>query len=115
MGVITSDACRLPHKEHGRNGSLRACLKTGRYTLLDENFVLKNRLDKRQRLDWVKKQAVVEPPLEAESCQTVSNEIHGQSLHDFWTWGKPGELVRIHRRPRESKFTPIGVGDVLLI
>ena len=44
---------------------LRTCLKTGRYALQDEDHVLKNRSDHRQRLDWVKRQAVVEPPVES--------------------------------------------------
>ena len=90
---------------------LRTCLKTGRYTLQDEDHVLKSRSDHRQRLDWVKRQAVVEPPVEAESCQVASCANPAQSLHDFWTWGKDGELIRVHQRPRELKFTPIGVVD----
>ena len=90
---------------------LRTCLKTGRYTLQDEDHVLKSRSDHRQRLDWVKRQAVAEPPVEAESCQVASCANPAQSLHDFWTWGKDGELIRVHQRPRELKFTPIGVID----
>ena len=86
-------------------------MKTGRYALQDEDHVLKNRSDHRQRLDWVKRQAVVEPPVEAESCQVASCANPAQSLHDFWTWGKDGELIRVHQRPRELKFTPIGIVD----
>ena len=90
---------------------LRECLKTGRYTLQDEDHVLRHRSDKRQRLDWVKQQAVEKPPVVTETCQVAACDNLVQSLHDFWIWGKDGELTRVHRKPRELKFTPIGVVD----
>ena len=36
---------------------LRECLRSGVYSLRDEEHVLKERLDKRQRVNWVKNQA----------------------------------------------------------
>eukprot|EP00435_Cladocopium_sp_Y103_P064515 s837_g26.t1 len=91
--------------------ALRTCLTTGKYTLQDENHVLRHRSDKRQRLEWIKGQAVAEPPVEAESFQAVTCGNVSQSMQDFWKWGPQGELIRVHVRPRELKFTPIGVMD----
>ena len=39
---------------------LRERLKTGKYTLFDEDLVLKTRADKRARLAWINKQASTE-------------------------------------------------------
>lgn len=33
---------------------LRECLQIGMYLLVDEGFVLKERLDKKERVKWVK-------------------------------------------------------------
>ena len=72
---------------------------------------MKTRSDRRQRLEWIKGQAVDEPPVEAESCQMATTNHHAQPLQDFWKWGPQGELIRVHVRPRELKFTPIGILD----
>ena len=39
-----------------------------------------------------------------EEVQTAESDV----LHDFWKRGKPGEIIRVHRRPRLLRFTPIG-------
>ena len=77
--------------------------------LRDEGHVLRDRLDRRQRLEWVKQQASGEAPGKPSSCNIASADNISSSMHDFWKWGTNGELIRVHRKPRENKFTPIGV------
>ena len=67
--------------------ALRACLASGRYALQDEGHVLRSRSDNRQRLEWIKGQAVDEPPVEAESCHVATSDYHSQSLQDFLEMG----------------------------
>ena len=88
---------------------LRQCLRSGKYVLRDEGHVLRDRLDRRQRLEWVKQQASGEAPENSSSCNIASADTISSSMHDFWKWGTNGELIRVHRTPRENKFTPIGV------
>ena len=92
---------------------LRECLRTGMYSLRDEEHVLKERLDKRQRVSWVKDQAKLAENTtcgDMESANQV-NDIKFPSMHDFWTWRDSHELVRVHQKPRVVKFTPIGITD----
>ena len=99
--------------------SLRECLLTGRYSLFDEDAVLKQRADSRQRLQWIKdqgKNAAVSEKSEvkpSESQTEVSNvtttETPQVEHQDFWKVG-PGDMVRrIHVKPRTHAFVPIGV------
>ena len=81
--------------------TLRACLASGRYCLFDENRVLQERSDRRQRLQWAR---------EATAKQQVAN-VSTAEAHDFWDQSVPGKLIRVHRKPRACMFTPIGVMD----
>ena len=90
---------------------LRECLKSGFYSLRDEDHVLKERLDRRQRINWVKSQKETKnPDASSENINYVS-EHKSSSLHDYWKWGSHSELIRVHQRPRTVKFTPIGLQD----
>ena len=90
---------------------LRECLRTGRYSLQDEACVLKNRSDNRQRLEWIKSQA--QSPIEPSKADTEPTVLYSSNvtlpMQDFWTRGSHGELIRVHQKPRRTKFTPIGV------
>ena len=90
---------------------LRECLRTGRYSLFDEDLILKQRADGRQRLKWVKDQKEPEdnsdPNLTEDSQPVMVSEHFGSQ--DFWKLG-PGDMVRrIHVLPRTRRFVPIGV------
>ena len=58
---------------------LRECLRTGRYSLFDEDLILKQRADGRQRLKWVKDQKEPEdnsdPNLTEDSQPGVSEHF----------------------------------------
>eukprot|EP00435_Cladocopium_sp_Y103_P042096 s835_g11.t1 len=97
---------------------LRQCLASGKYSLLDEDEVLKSRADSRQRLLWVKSQNKDSPE---ETPAGVSKQDQEPALamdvqsfqsaepRDFWQIG-PGDTVkRIHVVPRTHRFVPIGV------
>ena len=95
--------------------ALRECLRSGVYSLRDEEHVLKERLDRRQRVNWVKEQAKAvdtsnNNTAEAESANQV-DAVKSPSVHDFWMWRGNNELVRVHQKPRLVKFTPIGITD----
>jgi hypothetical protein len=79
---------------------LRECLKSGRYSLFDENRVLQERSDKKQRAKWAK---------EATSDPGPSVANHTSVLEDSWELNKHGQVVRIHHVPRWKRFSPIGV------
>lgn len=82
---------------------LRECLKSGRYSLFDENRVLQERSDKKQRAKWAKEAT-------SQSESRSSSEInHAASLEDSWELGPKGQVVRIHNVPRWKRFSPIGV------
>ena len=70
---------------------IRECLKTGRYCLRDEEHVLKERLDRRQRIEWVKGHSSAEKteegPQTSSSCMYSTTVVNNPSMHDFWTWG----------------------------
>ncbi|CAE7412366.1 RE1 [Symbiodinium pilosum] len=87
---------------------LRECLRTGRYSLFDEDRVLKQRADKRQQLRWVKGEPEEGVPEErGEACLHSSHE-----KQDFWRLDRArGVIERVHRSPRWERFTPIGVGE----
>ena len=98
---------------------LRQCLMTGRYSLFDEQEVLKTRADKRQRLQWIKNQAGSPETKNAErketascdqvaECQNVQSERKSE-LEDFWKTGPHGAIHRVHVKPRYQRFVPIGV------
>ena len=88
--------------------TLRACLANGRYCLFDENRVLQERSDRRQRLKWAK---------EATSQQPQTAHVSMSEAQDYWDESSPGKLIRVHVKPRDRMFTPIGVVDcpVLLV
>jgi hypothetical protein len=85
------------------SSSLRDCLRSGRYCLFDENRVLQERSDKRQRAKWMKEATT--------SSETSSVEdIHFNfGLEDTWEKNDKGQVVRIHNMPRRTRFSPIGV------
>ena len=101
-GAMLAD-CRTKFMDPSK---LRECLRTGQYSLFDEQMVLKQRSDRRQRLSWVKQQnSQPEDKKESETCLQNSHEPG-----DFWKLDrKKGWLDRIHRNPRWVRFTPIGV------
>ena len=85
------------------SSSLRDCLRSGRYCLFDENRVLQERSDKRQRAKWMKEATT--------SIETSSTEdIHFNfGVEDTWEKNDKGQVVRIHNMPRRTRFSPIGV------
>ena len=90
---------------------LRECLRTGKYRLLDEDHVLKERLDRRQRINWIKNQKETEK-VEPQTEATCNNSFASSPpLQDFWKWKSDSELVRVHQQPRFVTFTPIGISD----
>ena len=86
---------------------LRECLRTGKYSLQDEQGLLKERADKRQRLKWIKSLATEEPQKVSEQVEDVQT-AENIEVQDFWKRGPMGEITRVHRRPRLMRFTPIG-------
>ena len=74
--------------------------------------MLKERLDRKQRLEWVKQQGSKETS-ELQSSALVASTCSepAASVQDFWKWGANGKLVRVHLKPRETKFSPVGVVD----
>ena len=77
---------------------LRECLKSGRYCLFDENRVLQERSDKRQKAKWIKE------------ATTSAEPIHfSKNVEDTWERNHKGQVVRIHHVPRRARFSPIGV------
>ena len=84
---------------------LRECLRTGRYSLRDEQGLLKERSDKKQRLQWVKQQKCM--PSDCEQNNAAFVEFTPKA-GDFWKVGQQGELIRVHVQPRLQKYTPIG-------
>ena len=50
----------------------------GRYSLFDEDMVLKERSDKRKLMRWVKEKQIEPADNGAEDC------LHGQTEADFW-------------------------------
>ena len=94
-------------------GVLRECIRSGRYSLQDENRVLQSRADHRKRLAWIKGHGNPDSagPVPAELAMTTTGVADRNSkgaLHDFWTFGQKGELVKVHQVPRTARFTPIG-------
>lgn len=95
---------------------LRECIRTGKYSLQDENRVLQTRADNRKRLAWVKGLGKTandgfsqRSGLETAATMTeTTTQGHGGAMQDFWTFGPNGELIKVHRIPRRQKFTPIG-------
>ena len=81
------------------SSSLTYCLRSGRYCLFDENRVLQERSDKRQRAKWMKEATT--------SIETSSPEdAHFNfGVEDTWEKNDKGQVVR----PRRTRFSPIGV------
>jgi hypothetical protein len=97
---------------------LRQCLASGKYSLFDEDEILKKRADNRQRLLWVKSNGKndVEPASQGASEKNIeeSCHLHVQSSEksepqDFWQVGSGGTIIRVHVVPRINRFVPIGV------
>ena len=94
---------------------LRECLRTGRYSLFDEDQVLKQRADGRQRLKWIREQdqqakqktEILEGTAKDESNLAVSFSV--TEPQDFWRSGPGNQVRRIHVQPRINRFVPIGV------
>ena len=87
---------------------LRACLETGRYSLRDEDGVLKERADKKQRVQWIKQQNCMHVDCDSEKAQ--STFVNSRKV-DFWKVGPENELCRVHVVPRLQRYTPIGSVD----
>ena len=81
--------------------ALRSCLKSGRYSLYDENKVLKERSDKKQRQRWLR-----EATSETNEVSCMLSDVN-----DFWDTSTPNLVVRIHQVPRTRLFAPIGVSN----
>ena len=79
--------------------ALRQCLRSGRYSLFDEGRILQQRSDKKQRLKWAKEVTASPVLLSSSDCQ------------DFWETDSKGQVIRVHRTPRNKLFSPIGVQD----
>ena len=84
---------------------LRQCLKSGRYSLFDENRVLQQRSDKRQRLKWAKEVASKSP--ENETVLKCTEEVR----QDTWEQDSSGQVIRVHHVPRYQLFSPVGILD----
>ena len=96
--------------------TLRECLRTGAYSLFDEDQILKQRADSRQRLKWVKDQKMElsseESPGKIPTNETINWTVSNSDKnepHDFWVNGPGNQVRRIHVRPRTCRFVPIGV------
>ena len=95
---------------------LRECIRSGKYSLQDENRVLQSRADHRKRLAWIKGCGQAPTAISSEqsgletAATTTTTTLPGSrgALHDFWTFGPKGELIRVHQVPRKLRFTPIG-------
>ena len=98
-GAMLAD-CLTKSMEAGR---LRECLRTGRYSLFDEDLVLRQRSEKRKQLNWVKK----------PESQDTSECLHSRhDTADFWKLDSERRWIdRVHCNPRWNRFTPIGVGE----
>ena len=77
--------------------TLRSCLASGKYKLFDENLVLQQRADRKQRVKWAK-----------EATQACSLATHTE---DYWDLTVPGKAIRVHVRARQRLFSPVGVMD----
>ena len=98
------------------SSALRECLRTGRYSLFDEDQVLKQRADSRQRLKWIQDQ---DDPSKTECPESNNASQDYNSLEavnssvttslDFWKSGPGNQVRRIHVVPRRNRFVPIGV------
>ena len=77
--------------------TLRSCLASGKYKLFDENLVLQQRADRKQRVKWAK-----------EATQACSLATH---IEDYWDLTVPGKAIRVHVRARQRLFSPVGVMD----
>ena len=81
---------------------LRECLRSGRYALFDENRILQQRSDKKQRLKWAKE--VTQSADSSATAQVTTSEIC-----DTWEYPSDKQVIRVHRVPRNRLFSPIGV------
>ena len=90
---------------------LRECLRTGRYALRDETFLLKERLSARERLKWVKQYRHEKDPSEEDVAMTMNEDGKYKHARDFWRKGARGEIIRVHVVPRFQLFTPVGSVD----
>ena len=87
---------------------LRECLKTGSYSLQDESRLLKDRADKRQRLQWVRENGKKSSDPNAESA--LLHTARESKMHDFWKVDG-SSVIRVHVVPRLSRYTPVGSCD----
>ena len=90
---------------------LRECLRTGRYTLRDEEFLLKERLSARERLKWMKQHRQAKDDKGFEDAMLVKQSGTVQHDCDFWRRGPKGEVIRVHVVPRYQLYTPVGSED----
>ena len=101
------------------DASILRQLVTGRYSLFDEQEVLKTRADNRQRLQRIKSQG--RPPKQKhnettspaaikvpETCVNVQIEANS-APEDFWKIGPGDAIHRICDKPRYQRFVPVGV------
>eukprot|EP00435_Cladocopium_sp_Y103_P009579 s5005_g2.t1 len=98
------------------SSTLRECLRTGKYSLFDEDQVLKQRADGRQRLKWIRDHQKEEPETKepekttgSESTEPTNLAVQKAEPQDFWRLGPGNQVQRIHVVPRSHRFVPIGV------
>ena len=92
---------------------LRECLRTGKYSLFDEDQVLKQRADGRQRLKWIREHQngttetseVLNDAEQEQACLYVQKT----EPKDFWCLGKASAANPCGSK--NSIFVPIGVTD----
>ena len=73
--------------------------------MFDEDRILQQRSDKRQRLKWAKE--VTSGQEKPETVLKCTEEVE----YDSWEQDSQGQVVRVHRIPRTQLFSPIGILD----
>eukprot|EP00435_Cladocopium_sp_Y103_P017364 s1359_g4.t1 len=76
------------------SSALRECLRTGKYSLFDEDQVLKQRADGRQRLKWIRDHQKGDQPTtenqdkSPETLEHVNVTVQQSEPQDFWCLGE---------------------------
>ena len=91
---------------------LREFLKNGRYSLFDEQMVLKEGSPRRKRVQWLKESEDTTSKA-PDTVQKTAFEVSlysGQEDVDYCRVDhNKGYLEHVQRKPRWKRFTPIGV------
>ena len=86
--------------------------------MFDEDQVLKQRVDSRQRLKQNENsqsvsssESWITEPKEADTSEDWSEPVNSSAVEpqDFWKSGPGNQVRRIHMVPRKNWFVPIGV------